>query len=205
MQQPTPKQQKILDFIEQFTSSSGYAPSFQEIQNHFGFASPNAATKHVQALVKKGLVQAGSGKSRQIRSLRPLPSTSASIPLVGSIAAGIPIEAIENIETHFDLSSFGIDNSDERHFALRVRGESMIEAGIFDSDIAIIKKQPTVTTSDIAAVVYNGEATLKYVEQNSAGILLVPANAAMSPIAVFANEVDEFRILGKLILSFRWH
>jgi len=199
MQELTARQEKILEYIEQYDREHGRSPSYQEIQTNFGFASPNAVTDHIRALEKKGCLEMRKG-SRGLRSLRP---AVHEVPLVGHIAAGAPIEAIENIETKLDLSPLGIDNSKGKYFALRVRGESMINAHIMNGDLVVIQKQPMVSDTDIAAVIWNGEATLKYVRSNGRDVLLVPANDAMEPLVVQADRVDHFEILGKVILVIR--
>jgi hypothetical protein len=118
MQQPTAKQRRILGFIEQYRKKHGISPSFQEIQAHFGYASVNSVQNHVRFLRNKGLLGSRQGtsgtKKRSLMSLVPAPLTT---PLVGRIAAGVPVEAVENVETSIDLTSLGVDNS-----ACRSRG-----------------------------------------------------------------------------------
>ncbi len=199
MRELTKRQDKILDYIEQYDRKHGRPPSYQEIQTHFGFASPTAVADHIRAIEKKGYLQIRKG-SRGLHSLRP---PAHEVPLVGRIAAGAPIEAIENIETKLDLSPLGIDNSKGKFFALRVKGNSMINAHIMDGDMVVIQKQPMVSDSDIAAVIWNEEATLKYVRNSEKDVLLVPANDAMEPIVVQPDRVHHFEILGKVVLVIR--
>jgi repressor LexA len=144
--------------------------------------------------------EAGS-KKRSLMSL--VPQTAVSVPLVGRIAAGVPVEAIENVERSIDLSDLGIDNSDGGYFALRVKGESMVNAHILDGDLVIIQRQPVVGPKEIAAVLWNNEATLKYVKKTGGGVLLVPANDAMRPIAVDPAKTEVFEILGKVVRVIR--
>jgi repressor LexA len=205
MLQPTTKQRKILGFIEEYRKKQGISPSFQEIQAHFGYASVNSVQNHVGFLRKKGLLGSKMGavgtKKRSLMSLLPMPL--ASVPLVGRIAAGVPVEAIENVETSIDLSSLGVDNSDNGYFALRVKGESMINAHILDGDLVVIKKQPAVGPHEVAAVLWNNEATLKYVRKDGERVTLVPANDAMQPRVVDEEKVEAFEVLGKVVRVIR--
>ena len=200
----TSKQEKILGFIEQFWRSYSLSPTYQEIQAHFGFESPNAVQKHVQALLKKGYLRGVKDSHGRNRSLISVRSMNKDVPLVGRIAAGVPIEAVENINAKMDLSALGVDNSAENFFALTVKGSSMINAHIMDGDMVVIKKQPEVNANEIAAVLWNGEATLKYVRKTSrAAVMLVPANDAMEPILIDPRETESFEVLGKVVKVIR--
>lgn len=205
MRQATLKQRKILSFIEQSRKKNGMSPSFQEIQAHFGYSSLNSVQNHVRFLRKKGLLASQMGasgsKKRSLVSLMPVPSSG--VPLVGRIAAGVPIEAIENIEQSMDLADLGVDNSDGTYFALRVSGESMIGAHILDGDMVVIKKQPDTGPNEIAAVLWNNEATLKYVVKTGGAVYLVPANKKMSPVKVTEENTERFEILGKVVRVIR--
>lgn len=204
MRQPTTKQRRILVFIEQYRKKHGISPSFQEMQAHFGYASVNSVQNHVRFLRNKGLLGSKRGafgtKKRSLMSLVPAPLTT---PLVGRIAAGVPLEAVENVETSIDLSSIGIDNSSGRYFALRVKGNSMIGAHILDNDLVVIKKQPETGPHEVAAVLWNNEATLKYVRKEKGAIVLVPANEAMRPIVIDKNKAEAFEVLGKVVRVIR--
>jgi repressor LexA len=200
----TAKQEKILRFIEQFWHSYALSPTYQEIQAHFGFESPNAVQKHVQALLKKGHLRGVKDSHGRNRSLISVRSMNREVPLVGRIAAGRPIEAVENIDAKMDLSVLGVDNGKEDYFALTVKGNSMINAHIMDNDMVVIKKQPAVDAHEIAAVLWNGEATLKYVRKTSrAAIMLVPANDAMEPMLVDPRDTESFAVLGKVVKVIR--
>jgi repressor LexA len=201
MLQPTKKQLTFLAFIERFRRQHGMPPSVQEIQAHFGYASPNAVQNHVRFLRLKGLVTDQNGKKRSLMSL--LPQLPIAVPLLGRIAAGVPIEAIENVERSIDLSTLGIDNGRGDYFALRVKGNSMINAHILDGDLVVIKKQPDAGPQEIAAVLWNGEATLKYVRRKGESVVLVPANDAMRPITVHAEKTESFAVLGKVVRVIR--
>jgi repressor LexA len=129
----------------------------------------------------------------------PTAGGGKEVPLLGRIAAGVPIEAIENIEAKIDLSPLGIDNRNDNYFMLHVKGDSMINAHILDGDIVIIKQQPIVHTNDIAAVLWNDEATLKYVRRSGRNIILQPANDKMEPIVVTPEKTSSLTILGKYV------
>jgi repressor LexA len=198
----TAKQEKILRFIERFWISYSLSPTYQEIQEHFGFESPNAVQKHVQALMKKGFlrgVRDSRGRMRSLVSVRAL----REVPLVGHIAAGTPIEAVENIVANFDFSSIGVDNTGGEYFALTVKGDSMINAHVLDGDMVVVKKQNVVQGNDMAAVLVGNEATLKYVRKKGDVVELVPANEAMKPIVVDPEKAGSFEILGKVVRVIR--
>jgi repressor LexA len=203
MKKLTNKQEKILRFIEEFWASYSLSPTYQEIQAHFGFESPNAAQKHIGALLKKGYLRGVKDSRGRNRSLVSVRAMHKEVPLVGRIAAGVPIEALENIQEQFDLSALGIDNNGSAYFALTVKGSSMINAHIMDGDMVIIKKQKAVTDNDIAAVLWNNEATLKYVRKTAEALTLVPANDAMAPIVVDPKKTESFEVLGKVVKVIR--
>lgn len=196
----TRKQQAVWDYIRSYQERHSTVPSYAKIQQRFGFASPNAVTKHVRALEKKGLLKARTtARPYEHRGIVFASAGSPGVPILGTIAAGVPIEAVENIEAVADLSPFGIDNSAGDHFMLRVRGDSMVDDHILDGDLAIIRKQPQVEDNGIAAVMWNNEATLKRVRRKGGRILLVPANSAMAPMEVAGEEGVSFSILGKFM------
>jgi repressor LexA len=199
----TLKQEKILNFIEQFWSSYSLSPTYQEIQEHFGFESPNAVQKHVQALIKKGFLRGVRDSRGRNRSLVSVRTVHREVPLVGLIAAGTPIEAVESIVANFDFSSIGIDNAGGDYFALTVKGNSMINAHVMDADMVVVKKQSTVQSNEMAAVLVGGEATLKYVRKRGDIVELVPANDAMRPIVVDPEKTGSFEILGKVVKVIR--
>lgn len=199
----TAKQEKILSFIEQFRNRYSLSPTYQEIGTRFGFGSPNAVQKHIGALIRKGFllgVRDSNGRTRGLVSVR---TRHNRVPLVGRIAAGTPVEAVENIQTRFDFSALGIDNSNNGYFALTVRGNSMINAHIVDGDMVVIKKQPVVGRNEIAAVLWNNEATLKYVRKTGSIVKLVPANDAMAPMVIDPARTDSFQVLGKVAAVIR--
>ena len=195
----TDKQQIILNYIREKINESGFPPTVREIGDRFGI-TVKGAYDHLKAIEKKGHIKTEQNKSRAIVVLddgdAAPSSTGISIPLIGRIAAGSPILAEENIEDYltFPEEMFGSGE----FFALNVAGDSMIEGGIFDGDIAIIKKQNTANNGDIVAALLDNEATLKVFQKTSDAIKLIPKNSAYKPI-----ETREVSILGKLAAIFR--
>ncbi len=204
MKELTSKQEAILSFIEGYWEKHSISPSYKEVQDHFGFKSPHAVTKHLKALERKKYITMRKGRNFTLaRSILPLRIKEKEVPLVGKIAAGMPVESVENLEGRWDLSFLGIDNSNRDYFALSVKGESMIDAHILDGDTVVIKKQQNVQENEIAAVLWNDEATLKYVHRKKDSISLVPANETMEPITIHPGNTDLFRILGKVVTVIR--
>lgn len=195
----TDKQQIILNYIREKINESGFPPTVREIGDRFGI-TVKGAYDHLKAIEKKGHIKTEQNKSRAIVVLNEegtVPASSGiSIPLIGRIAAGSPILADENIEDYltFPEEMFGSGE----FFALSVSGDSMIEGGIFDGDIAIIKKQNVANNGDIVAALLEDEATLKVFQKTSDSIRLLPKNSSYKPI-----EGLEFTVLGKLAAIFR--
>lgn len=193
----TDKQQMILNFIREAISESGFPPTVREIGDKFGI-TVKGAYDHIKAIEKKGFIKTEHNKSRAIVVIddSEIKSSGISIPLLGRIAAGSPILAEENIDDYltFPEEMFGSGE----YFALTVRGDSMIDGGIFDGDIAVIKKQNTASNGDIVAALIDDEATLKVFQKTSDAIRLIPKNPAYKPI-----ETTEVSVMGKLAAVFR--
>lgn len=198
-QQLTDKQRLALDFIQRYIATHTVSPRLQEIAEGIGIRSRGVAHRYVRALTDAGFIETDSGKHRGIRLLRPNPQRDESIlPLLGKIAAGKPIEAIPG-EDEIDLRDFFGHNN----FAVRVQGDSMIEAGIMDGDTAIIKFCETANDGDIVvALIDETETTLKRFQRSKKGryIKLIPANKEMEPMVYEASRV---RIQGVLIGQLR--
>ena len=196
MEKLTALQNRVFSYICSFLEEAGYPPSYSEIASHFSFKSDGTVRTYLEHLEKKGYIQR-LGKARGIKILAPIHS---SIPIVGSIAAGSPKEALEDYEgTLSDIKSLHF-NSDR--FALKVKGESMIEIGIHDGDIAIIQRNVSIKNGDIAAVLLDDTATLKTVYYEHDHIRLQPENNTMDPIIV-KKGVFETQFLGKYIALVR--
>ena len=157
----TLKQQAVRDFIEAYRQREGVSPSLREIQAHFGFASPNAATKHLAALRRKGVVQHSVGRARGLVLSESVDRLISEIPILGAIPAGRPIGESEERDgcVRVDLDTLGIPKN-ARTFALRVRGDSMTGVHILDGDIVILELKPPSHGRVVAALI-DGESTLK--------------------------------------------
>lgn len=215
----TDRQAAVLDFITAHISGTGFPPTIREIGDHLGISSTNGVNDHLKALERKGYLLREDAKSRAIRPLfdpdgNALDSTLTSdepevideihaIPIVGRIAAGAPITAVENVEARVTLGESLIGRPSDV-FGLVVQGESMIEDGIFDGDYIFVKKQDDARDGEVVAVMVDGEATVKRLFREKRGVLrLQPANAAMEPIFVTPEEARDTQILGKVIAVFR--
>lgn len=193
------KQRLTLDFIQRYLATHTIPPKLQEIADGIGIRSRGVAHRYVQALVDNGFIETSNGKHRGIRLLRPNPHRDESIlPMLGKIAAGKPIEAIPG-EDQLDLRDFFGRNN----FAVRVQGDSMIDAGILDGDTVIIEFRETADDGDIVvALIDETETTLKRFKRSDRGryIKLIPANKDMEPMVYEASRI---RIQGVLIGQLR--
>ncbi|GAC1334768.1 MAG: transcriptional repressor LexA [Isosphaeraceae bacterium] len=187
----TSRQKEIYEFIREKIQIRGYPPTVREIGNQFGIKSPNGVMCHLKALQKKGLIERVPHMSRAIKMLDDPISPAHNLKVLGRIAAGQPLEAIEDAE---DFSIEEWEKSDET-FVLQVSGESMIEAHIADGDFAVIQQADQARDGQIAAVLDDdNNATLKRVYRDRRGVRLEPANKSMKPI--FRDKV---KILGILV------
>ena len=195
MSQLSPKQASIYNFILAFTKENGYPPSVREIADAVGLKSPSTVHFHLKGLEDAGVITRGAGKTRAITAVRPLeddttPEEAAGrIPVLGNVAAGAPILAEERVE---DYISF--DAPAEDCFALRIRGESMLKAGILPGDLVIVRRQQTAVNGDIVIALIGEEATCKRFSRKNGHVWLLPENDDYKPIdGTFAQ------ILGKVI------
>ncbi|MCB2229155.1 transcriptional repressor LexA [bacterium] len=192
----TEKQRAIFEYIQDLIVSRGHAPTIREIGEAFGIRSTNGVRTHLTALIRKGLLKKQGFISRGLELARPLAGQVGRVPLVGSVPAGSPIDAIENIEGEIAVDFSFLPSGDS--FSLKVTGDSMKNAGILDGDVVVVKKQETAVKGDIVVALINGEATVKrYLPQRSK-VILQPANDNYQPIEVEKNSGD-FRIAGKVV------
>jgi len=191
--QLTERQREIYDFIREKIEVRGYGPTVREIGEGFGIASPNGVMCHLNALVKKGLITRDPRHARAIQLVDYKRPTGASVPMLGKVAAGAPIEAVASD----DQLEFGDMFCAPNHFALQVRGQSMIEDHIEDGDFVIIRKQETADNGARVVAMIGSEVTLKRFYRKKDHVVLEPANAAMEPIIV--EPTDEAQILGVLV------
>jgi len=190
----TRRQREIFDFISGFVAERGYSPSLEEIASAFGLSSVATVHKHVKHLVDKGYLRKAWNRSR---SVEPVPDQeiveSIHLPILGTVAAGCPIEAIEPDAASAEQLAVPSEMvpSSKNHFVLRVRGDSMIEDQICDGDLVVIEGRSEARNGEtVVALVDGDEATLKRFYKNGAQIKLVPANETMSPMEFHASQVE---------------
>ena len=181
-------QQKILDFIRSEIETKGYPPSVREICAAVGLRSTSSVHMHLTQLEKQGVIRRDATKPRALELLDSPLSRGRSVPLVGKVTAGQPILAIENIEDYLIIPN-DLAAQEEDLFALRVQGESMIEAGILDGDIVIVHSQERAENGDIIVALIGDEATLKRIYYENGHVRLQPENHTMAPIIVPRAEV----------------
>ena len=194
----TQKQSLVLDFLARYVEDHHYPPSIREIGAAFGFKSLRGATVHLDALEKKGFIQR-ERTSRSIRILRShgvgKPGPFVSLPILGTIAAGTPLLAVENIEGEM-LVPRPMLGGTRNAFLLRVKGDSMIDAHIMEGDLVIIRPQQTAQNGDLVAALLGDEATVKRFRVDGDNAVLLPANPAYEPIPL--RHADA-RLVGKVI------
>jgi repressor LexA len=207
-QELTERQQEILSFIHQFRDENGYPPTLREIGKRFGISSTFGVKRHLDALVKKGYLNIESNASRGISILRDdhvidieNNETFRKIPIVGRVAAGSPILAIENIEGSIIIDPAFMKKS-QNCFALRVKGDSMVNAGIFENDLVIVVPHSNAVNGDIIVAMLEDEVTVKTFEKKNESIRLLPQNDNYAPIEI--DKSKEFRIVGKVTGIVRW-
>lgn len=191
-------QSRILAFIERFTQANGYPPSVREICVGTGLKSTSTVHGHLLRLEKKGLLSRGSMKMRAI-SVSQEPDEdekTVSVPLVGKVAAGTPILAVENIEEYIDLPRSMVTSGE--HFMLEVSGESMIECGIIDGDYIVVRKQNVANDGEIVVAMIDDSATVKRFYKENNCFRLQPENSSMQPI-----YTRDLTILGKVVSLYR--
>ena len=197
----TDRQREVLDFLGESIRKRGYPPTLREIGSHFGIRSTNGVNDHLRALEKKGFLHREDLKSR---ALRPVMTDDrfVEVPVLGRVAAGQPLLAVQNYEDTVKIDRFFIGGSREV-FALRVKGDSMIEAGIFDDDYVFIRKQIQAAPGEIVVAMIGDEATVKRYYPEGDNIRFQPANAAMSPIIVRKRDFRSVNLLGVVIGVYR--
>ncbi len=197
----TERQRDVLDFISDSIRKRGYPPTLREIGSHFGIRSTNGVNDHLRALEKKGFLHREDLKSR---ALRPLGTGDdfVEVPVLGRVAAGQPLLAVQNYEDTVKIDRFFIGQNREV-FALRVKGESMIEDGILDGDYVFVRKQLQATPGEVVVAMIGDEATVKRYYPEGDTIRFQPANAAMTPIIVRKRDFRSVNLLGVVIGVYR--
>ena len=185
----TRRQREIYDYICSFVESNGYSPSLEEIGAHFELSSVATVHKHIQHLVDKRFLRKAWNRSRSVEPVAPQNSGTVSLPLLGFVAAGTPIEAVE-VEETLDVPA-GLVSSRGRSFALRVRGDSMIEEQIRDGDTVIVESRSEARNGETVVAMIRGEdVTLKKFYRQGATVRLQPANSTMKDIEVPAEDLE---------------
>lgn len=205
MRELTNRQREVLNFIRTFTARHGVPPTVREIGGRFR-VTPRAAFDHLRALERKGALQRRVSAGRTSRALTIAGASPAgayhSVPVLGRIAAGLPLLAEENLEGELPLAASALPGGGEDIFALRVRGESMIEAHICDGDLVVVRRQDSAQPNDIVvALIGDGneaEATVKRFFREGEHVVLKPEHPTMAPIVVDPRE-RQVRVLGKVV------
>jgi len=186
----TEKQHQVYLFIKGYIAREGHAPTFREIQHSFGFKSVNSVQKYIARLEEKGLLKPPEGHGRRLLTLTDIGEGSRAIPLLGNVAAGPPLEAIEWSET-VEVPKAMLGSGE--YFGLKVKGFSMVEDGILDGDVIVFKRQQTAENGQTVVALIDGEATVKRYYKRTFHIELQPANPAMSPLII---QKGDFSIQG---------
>lgn len=216
MDEITDRQKEILTFIQRTTEERGFPPTIREIGEEMDIRSTNGVNDHLKALERKGYLTRGEQQSRSLvptKRARMILGLGAKksmndanmveVPVLGRVAAGAPILAQENIEDTVRIDSFLLGGSGKEVFALRVKGNSMIEAGIHDGDFIFVKKAPSATPGEIVVALIEDEATVKSFHPEGDRIRFQPHNKTMEPIYVSKSDFKQTMILGRVVGVYR--
>lgn len=201
MKKLTDKQQQIYDYIVSFQKEHGYPPSVREIGEHVGLKSPSTVHFHLKGLEASGLITKAEGKTRAITvsggvdHVTELEPPADRVPVVGNVAAGSPILAEECIEDYLTFDTGGLTGE---HFALKVRGESMLYAGILPGDYVIVHQQENFRNGEIVVALFEDEATVKTLRRKDGHVWLMPENPDYQPI-----DGEGAQLLGKVVAVVR--
>lgn len=210
----TDRQREVLEFISRSIEERGYPPTLREIGEHMGIKSTNGVNDHLKALERKGYLAREDLKSRALRPIRAIPGGTAlphasrlgeeivEVPIVGRVAAGQPILAVENVSDTVKIDRFFLGPHREV-FALRVKGDSMIEDGIYDGDYIFVKKTLSAERGQIVVVLIEDEATVKRYYPEGDVIRFQPANSAMQPIIVKKKDFKSVNLIGVVVGVYR--
>lgn len=192
------KEQAVFNYLTKVINENGYAPSVRDIASALGIKSTSSVHAYLHSLEKGGYIAQEQGKRRTLRICAPYARIGNQIPLLGNVTAGSPILAVENFDGYVELPWSSQKYSGEDLFALKVKGESMIEAGILDGDIVIVSKGSYADNGTIVVALVEDEATVKTFYREGGRYRLQPENKSMKPIIV-----DEAQVLGRVVASFR--
>ena len=199
MQRPRgDNQQRILDYIRSVIQTRGYPPSVREIGAAVGLKSTSTVHGHLQRLEKKGLIHRDAMKPRamEVSGVSPVDPSNVAVPILGHVTAGVPILAEENLEEYVQLPTSRVGEGE--HFILHVHGDSMIDAGILDGDLIVVRQQVDANNGEIVVAMIDDSATVKRFYKERGHFRLQPENPTMDPIIV--NDVT---ILGKVVSLYR--
>jgi repressor LexA len=185
----TKRQKELVDYLDAYILKSGYAPTLEEIGQHFGLSSLATIHKHLTNLERKGMIRRKWNRSRALEVVpQQRRATAIELPLVGRVAAGVPIEPIEHSDT-ISVPEELVGRGDT--FVLRVKGTSMVDEGILDGDFVVVQSRDQADNGDMVVALVRGEATVKRFYREKAGMIrLQPANEAMAPLMVRAGDVE---------------
>jgi repressor LexA len=197
----TREQERVFSFISRYRNETGFPPTVREIANALGYRSPNNVRQHLRLIEQKGFIRLLPGKARGIEIVASTIKDHVEnefgydVPLIGSVAAGKPITAIENIDGYITLDKSIFRG--EGLFALRIRGDSMIGIGILNGDIVVIRRKSTAENGEVVVVIIDGDATLKRFVREKDRVYLRAENPAYSDIELFSS--NSIQIAGKLV------
>jgi repressor LexA len=197
MSLPTARQKQVLDFIQSHIDNDGYPPTLREICAHLGVSGKVSATRHLDALEKKGYIKRDSS-SRGIALTTPT-TDSASLPIAGTVRAGALSPALEDITGYISVDRTLLHGG---KFFLRVQGDSMINASICEKDLVLVRPQPSADNQDIVVAMVEGETTLKRFFREKGSIRLQPENSSMAPI-IIPEGSNDVTIIGKVVGVYR--
>ncbi|MCX5803717.1 MAG: transcriptional repressor LexA [Proteobacteria bacterium] len=189
----TKRQSEVLRYIQSGVLKNGYPPTLREIASFFKIQSVRTVFDHIVALEKKGYIKRDKGKRRGLRILRNI-----QLPVIGEISAGSPMAPL-NIEDYIELDKF----LNAEHLFLKVKGASMVEDGIRDKDIVVVKPQKVVRDGDIIACVIDGEVLVKRFKRNNGEVMLLPANKDMEPLIIKEKDGKRLEVIGKVVALLR--
>ena len=195
MSQLTTRQQQVYDFLAGYIADQGYPPTLQEIAGHLQVSGNFGVLRHLQVLERKGLINRSPGSSRSIVLADLSRSEPLELPLVGTVQAGLPQLAEEQIETYLAVDSSLVKGKGS--FLLRVRGESMIDAHIMPGDLVVVRPQPSAESGEIVVALIDDEATLKRFYREGEEIRLKPENARMKSL-IYRERDAQVQIIGKV-------
>ena len=196
----TARQMRLLQIIEDSSAKRGYVPTLHEMAQAMGIASLYGVKRHLEALERKGYLRRFPGRRRAIEIIQRLVPLEGNIPVLGRVAAGKPLLAVENLEGTLSLGPALLGKG--THFALRVQGDSMIEEGIHEDDYVIVRQQESADPGDIVVALLGEEATVKRLQKKGKSLFLEAANAAYAPIPLTRHSPSP-RILGTIVGVYR--